>query len=413
VVPGKRQRLTALAGFVISAALTVAVFFYAPMAGIFTGGFLTLSGIIFYDRAWRKGWGKSVSWQLKKIEKSQESFASQLTRATEEIVILKDHVTETALNARTTAVTEKPQPARRDNRIIKEIKEDRSMPLAMRAGEAAAAAGKRTYEDIVSGQHELSDSAVKQVVGDAVKSERIEVFLQPIVRLPQRKVRFYELYARVRARPGLYLAAERYLKVAQETQAMRDIERLLLTECLDIIRETAALERAVPFFVNITPETLTNQPFMNRLLAFLGNYRTLGARLVFEMTQKDFHSLPKAAAKIMQALGQLGCAFSIDHVRNMDFDVPALQLLKVRYIKISATDMIAKTRSDQGFLEMQRIKRKLEGNGISLIVEKIESEHVLKELFDFDLNYGQGYLFGKPDLQGAYQEKGSKARRFV
>jgi cyclic-di-GMP phosphodiesterase TipF (flagellum assembly factor) len=38
-----------------------------------------------------------------------------------------------------------------------------------------------------------------------------------------------------------------------------------------------------------------------------------------------------------------------------------------------------------------------------MIVEKIEDERAVVELLDFEVDYGEGYLFGKPDHEAAYR----------
>jgi hypothetical protein len=47
-------------------------------------------------------------------------------------------------------------------------------------------------------------------------------------------------------------------------------------------------------------------------------------------------------------------------------------------------------------IDLQDFKKALERQGIDLIVEKIESEEVLRDILDFHVDYGQGYLFGEP-----------------
>jgi cyclic-di-GMP phosphodiesterase TipF (flagellum assembly factor) len=252
---------------------------------------------------------------------------------------------------------------------------------------------------------EYSDMVVRELVHHAIRNQSVEVFLQPIVRLPQRKTRFYEMFARIRAKPGLYLPAHKYMSVATGDALMHDIDSLLLTECLQIIQKTAHVERATPFFLNITTETLTNGAFMRRLLAFLAKNRHLSQRLVFEIRQSDFEGMSPGALEILRGLGRLGCALSIDHVESLNFDLKFLQTLKVRFIKIEALGFMKKARHDTGYRDLLNMKRKMEGNGIGVIIEKVESEFVLKELLDFDITYGQGHLFGKPDLQGAYRQR--------
>ena len=67
-------------------------------------------------------------------------------------------------------------------------------------------------------------------------------------------------------------------------------------------------------------------------------------------------------------------------------------------------------RNERNFAEIMKYKRLLEGNGIGLVVEKIESEAMMRDLLDFDPHYGQGFLLGRPDLQGAYEPELSRKR---
>ncbi len=256
----------------------------------------------------------------------------------------------------------------------------------------------------------VSDTVVSELLKHALHEKRIDVFVQPVVRLPQRQVRFYEMFARVRARPGQYLPASRYMKVAEQDNMDGKIDNLLLLHCLKTIQASADVERAAPFFINIKRSTLTNAAFMQRLLAFLAKNRSLAPRLIFEIPQKGFENMPPPMLEIMQGLGQLGCCFSLDHVSNIKMNISELMRYKVRFVKIDG-DMLSGSRAGQKiFAEMHRCKRKLEANGIGVIAAKIETEKEMQELSDFDVHFGQGYLFGRPDLQGAYK-KGARARR--
>jgi cyclic-di-GMP phosphodiesterase TipF (flagellum assembly factor) len=50
---------------------------------------------------------------------------------------------------------------------------------------------------------------------------------------------------------------------------------------------------------------------------------------------------------------------------------------------------------------MRTMKRALRAAGVSVIVEKIETESALLDLLDFEIDFGQGYLFGEPRLSRA------------
>ncbi len=245
----------------------------------------------------------------------------------------------------------------------------------------------------------LSDLVVTELLHHAVRSERIDIFTQPIVRLPQRQVRFYEIYARIRVKPGTFLPATRYMALAQQDNLTDEIDTILLTHCLQSIKKTQKEQGATPYFINITSATLKNTAFMNNLLKFIAANRSLAPRIVFEIQQEDFMNLPMPLMQILLGIAQLGCAFSLDHVTDVDFDIAFLQKNNVQFIKIDADWMLGEMETDRSYTDMVRLKRKLESNGIRIIAEKLETEASMVELLDYDLHYGQGYLFGRPAPQ--------------
>lgn len=260
-------------------------------------------------------------------------------------------------------------------------------------------------DDLSNAATTLSDMVIKELLHNAVRHERVDVFIQPVVRLPQRKMRFFEIYSRIRAQAGIYLPASRYMGMAEKDRLVAQIDNLLLLRCLAILRGSAHIKRAAPFFINVGPGTLKDPRFMRDLLQFVSRHRDLAKRLIFEMRHEDFDGLSIPVLQILDGLGKVGCSFSLDHVNFAKLDVELLQKYRVRYVKIHAKKLLAAMDSDKQFQGMMRFKRKLESNGIGVIAEKIEDEYTLKELLDYDIHYGQGYLFGKPELEGAYRAR--------
>lgn len=256
---------------------------------------------------------------------------------------------------------------------------------------------------VIEDSDSLSDVVVEELTNFALNHQRIDIFMQPIMRMPQRQRKFYELFSRVRAKPGVYIPAARYMEAARKNDQMQDIDALLIGQCLELLKHSANTPDQPSFFVNITASTLKNALFMSKLLPVLSKNRDLAKRLVFEMHQKEFHDLPIPILQVIGGLAKLGCSFSLDHVTKLNEDILDLQRFNVRFIKADASIFVDSLKDDRKYKGIMKAKRLLEGNGIGLIVEKIEDESVLRNLLDYNLNYAQGYLFGRPDLQSAYE----------
>ena len=248
-----------------------------------------------------------------------------------------------------------------------------------------------------------SDFMVRDSIHRALEYQRADLFLQPIVTLPQRRTLFYEVFGRLRVQPGVYLDAKDYLKLATEDHILSELDTLLLSGVLKIIeRQHRKMQNDVGYFINIRPFTLRNSVFMNNLLPLLSKHRAVAQTLIFEMHFSDFLTLSPAEQKILNGLHTIGCRFSVDNIHHLPSDIKYLNRRGVNFVKLDAKMIRSEGRGEVGFSNILTHKHNLEVNGIDIIAEKIESQDALLDILDYDIKYGQGYLFGKPDFQGVY-----------
>lgn len=251
----------------------------------------------------------------------------------------------------------------------------------------------------------LSDMVIRELLYSAARTRKVDVFLQPIMRLPQRHAKFYEIFARIRARAGVYLPASRYMQVASQENLMETLDNILLVECLKALKKNYHSDKISTYFINVSPSTLRNTAFMADLLRFMAKNKEMASSLVFEIRQSDFFKLTSGETRILEALAQLGCAFSLDNISELPNDLLDLHRKNVKYVKVKAETFLSKSKESNNFAEMVRRKCRLETHGINVIIDRIEDEPQLLELLDYEINYGQGYLLGRPDLEGVYQYK--------
>lgn len=251
----------------------------------------------------------------------------------------------------------------------------------------------------------FSDTVVLELIRHAVRHDHLDVFAQPVVSLPQRKLRMYEIFARLRANAGTYIPAARYLELAQKESLLPAIDNLLLLRGLQILRDRRDDAAEVPYILNITGATLSDTGFMNDLVAFLAQHRRLAGQLVFELPLEDAESPSKTLDALLDGISRLGCRFSVDQVRKRRIDVARLRARNIRFLKLDAAWLLREAAQNGGAARIIRLKKQLDSSGIDLIVEKIENDRQLTELLDFGIDFGQGFLFGKPDLHAVYHDR--------
>src|SRR5665213_4006894 len=81
-----------------------------------------------------------------------------------------------------------------------------------------------------------SRDAIVDLIGKAVDANRIDLYLQPVVTLPQRKVRYYEALSRLRTEDGDVVPAVEFIDIAESAGLMPRIDNLLLFRCVQVTR---------------------------------------------------------------------------------------------------------------------------------------------------------------------------------
>ena len=378
---------------------------------------MTLCGLVVYDIVTRRIWEKTITDKVQTVTRNHDRLVREVARTRNDIVYMKEGFAEVAElvsnQGRRLPPSSSPE-ARMIETIISQLgsmgerpradiqtKHDESiLELEMNPPPPRMPPLTSLDNELVPDFSKFDDDTVTNILQNAVRNDRIDVFVQPIVSLPQRRPRMYEMFARLRAGPGAYMPAERYLDLAHKDSLMPVIDNLLLLRCLQMLRDQKpdAGRMILPYVLNISASTLHDSGFMGDLVAFLAQNKGMASHLIFELPQSEIDFIDDAVVPILDGLSKLGCRFSMDRVRNRRFDVNRLQRLHMRFIKIDAAWLITEGRQRGGVARINRLKKQLDAAGIDIVVEKIEKEADVRELLDYSVDYGQGYLFGKPDL---------------
>ncbi|MSP89528.1 MAG: EAL domain-containing protein [Alphaproteobacteria bacterium] len=280
--------------------------------------------------------------------------------------------------------------------LLKQLNQKR--PAAEATAPAAGTKAAPPAARLPAARVELDDDAVLDIVEEALRDSRIDLFLQPIVDLPQRRPRFYECFTRIRSGDGTLITPERYISIAEEAGLVSTNDNMLLFRAVQILRQRRPGKAEFGFLCNISNHSLTDVDFFNQFIEFLSEHRSLAHNLIFEFAQPDIRRGDAKTEHALAQLAHLGFRFSLDQTYDLDLDLDGLSRRGFKFIKVEATLLLDALKRRVGSLDMADFKRRLNRHAMDLIVEKIETEDELRELLDYGVDFGQGYLFGEPKL---------------
>src|SRR5258706_1912068 len=241
-----------------------------------------------------------------------------------------------------------------------------------------------------------SQAQILAVVKSAVEENRVDIYLQPMVSLPQRKVRFYEAVTRLRDDKDQVLAADDFIPVAEAAGLIGRIDHMVMLRCVQVLRRLTVRNKDVGVFCNVAAGTLGNPATFAQCLDFLEANRTLAPSFVLEFKQTTFRNLGPGETEHLAALAQRGFRFSIDHVTDLKIEPRELADRGVRFIKVPAALLLDQRQSSTSDIHPSDLSDLLGRFGIDLIAERIEGERAVIDLLDYDVRFGQGFLFAPP-----------------
>jgi cyclic-di-GMP phosphodiesterase TipF (flagellum assembly factor) len=238
----------------------------------------------------------------------------------------------------------------------------------------------------------LDESAVLDVARQALRDDRIDLVLQPIVLLPQRKRRYYECFSRLRTSDGYMILPEQYIELAEREGIVAAIDNMLLIRCIQLVRKMQYRNEKLDFFCNISSHTLGDDAFFDDFVAFLQSNSELSKHLIFEFSQSDYEAWDSGAALYLRRLADLGCRFSLDGLHHLNIDVATLAARNFHFVKARADLLLSDVQAGETLVNA------LKENGLRMVVEKVEDEDALIEVMELGVDCAQGFLLGEPRL---------------
>jgi cyclic-di-GMP phosphodiesterase, flagellum assembly factor TipF len=242
----------------------------------------------------------------------------------------------------------------------------------------------------------MEHDAIVAMIHSAAEGNHIDLYLQPIVTLPQRKVLFYEGLTRLRVGEGEVLALEDILPQEEEAGLMPRIDNLILYRCVQVLRRLLAKNRELGMFCNVSASTLADSEFFPQFSELMEANRALAPSLVLEFTQSAYRNFGSMENEKLAALASRGFRFSMDNVSDLRLEPRDLGERGFRFLKVPAELLLDRSRVTISDIHPEDLSGLLSRFGVELIAEGLESETVVVDLLDYDVKYGQGFLFSPP-----------------
>jgi len=240
----------------------------------------------------------------------------------------------------------------------------------------------------------------------AIEQDRFILARQPIVNTQTRQNESYEVLVRLLDEQNEIIMPGGFLPSAERFGLASDIDRWVIVHAMQELSENRRDDPDLRYSINLSGMTLSDPSVCDLIEQQLKLTEMDPAALTFEVTETTAIADMAAAVKILSRLKSFGCQTSLDDFGTGMSSFAYLGDLPVDIVKIDGRFVknLATSPVDQAMVRaMNDIAHAL---GKTTVAEFVEDEDSYQLLRSFGVDYCQGYLLGKPEIN--YREgKGS------
>jgi diguanylate cyclase (GGDEF)-like protein/PAS domain S-box-containing protein len=228
-------------------------------------------------------------------------------------------------------------------------------------------------------------------VRDAIESERLALYAQPIFDLASGHKHGSELLVRMIGRDGDVVSAGQFIPTAERFGLIRQVDRWVVARAVDI---AARGERVS---VNISAASIADHELTDLVAARLDAAGDVDpALIIFEITETVATPTIEILRRFAERVERIGCGLSLDDVGTGFGTLTYLQNLRFSELKIdmSFVQAMLDSANDAGIVRsLIVIAREL---GLRTVAEGVESAEVVDRLREMGVDQAQGYYLGRP-----------------
>jgi EAL domain-containing protein (putative c-di-GMP-specific phosphodiesterase class I) len=231
---------------------------------------------------------------------------------------------------------------------------------------------------------------------DALDEQRLLLYVQPICALGGAdRLPWYEVLLRLRQRDGRIVLPGAFLPAAERFGLMPLIDGYVVARA---IGHLSACGRAAGARLSVNPSgrSLEDPGVIGIAQDYLADPGPVPGRLCLELTETTAVAHLGRTREFIHRLRGAGCLFALDDFGTGVSSFAYLKHLPVDYLKLDGSFVRDITREPIDRAMVEAIHRLSTIMGFATIAEFVEDAPTLELLQGIGINYGQGFLLGRP-----------------
>ncbi len=232
-----------------------------------------------------------------------------------------------------------------------------------------------------------------------LKHNRFFLVFQPVVRLTDGYISHYEVLLRLRDEKDRLFMPDIFIPAAERMGLIHSLDMWVIEHAIDFLTTLPETQSHLSLAINLSGHAFQNHQLLPFLKKKLQTAWLPPKRLIFEITETAAIANYEHTRNMIAQLHSLGCSFALDDFGTGFNSFEYIKNFPVDYIKIDGqfVQNLMNDETDQVLVKaMVKIAHSL---GKQVIAEYVDPPQALEFLTDISVDYGQGFLLGRPEPQ--------------
>ncbi|UJF21375.1 EAL domain-containing protein [Shewanella sp. OMA3-2] len=211
--------------------------------------------------------------------------------------------------------------------------------------------------------------------------------IQPLIDAPIK----FECLMRLQLPDGQILAPHQFMKAARQSRIYPQLMRCMLQKSIALFKD-----QPYDFSVNITLDDIAITQNLEIIISLLKTDPNTCQRITFELLESEEITNYEAVEHFIKLVKPLGCKIAIDDFGAGYSNFVHLLSLDIDIIKIDGSLIRHLDNDPKARLLVETIAIFAHKMGKKTVAEFVENDATLNLLNQYEIDYAQGYLLGKP-----------------
>jgi len=244
---------------------------------------------------------------------------------------------------------------------------------------------------------------MSDVILTALNDRRIRMAFQPIVSDLGEVATKHECLIRMIGEDGRYIPAPDFIPVAERLGLVHLLDRRVLELAINTLAQTPNIR----LNVNVSMETVKDPVWAEGYLSLLRVHQNLARRITVELTETQVIDAVDASIDFVTEIKKQGASFAIDDFGAGYTSFRNLKALDIDILKIDGSFVTGVASSRENQLFVRTLLDLARNFGMKTVAEWVDNEADAMLLKGLGVDYLQGYLLGKPEINPVWLPDGA------